>query len=324
MTVCIAAILKWDYGTADVPDIGSAAITISDRMLTAHDVQYEPNQQKVALIGSCLILVAGELYTHSQAIADTKKEVGDRNVVPYDIALIYGRAIQAINRQNAENVLLAPLGLNTDSFLAQQRDFSGGFVDTITTQLQNWQRTDTEALVVGPDTEGMYIYSVDSQGSVANHSDAGFAAIGLGAWHAKSRLMQSGFINSKNYNQALTSIYTAKKAAELAPGVGKSTDINLVLRNQITPVLPDIIAETDRLHGEYLSEVALLGKRSEDGLDIFFKRRRKEIADEQAKLDQSTQGNAGTPSKSSVSSQEDDSAEEAIFEEFADQSKDKA
>lgn len=104
MTVCIAALFNWNYAKIGEPvKHGTGAITASDRMITAADVQYEPQQQKIAYFGRSLVLVAGDLGIHSQAIADTAKEIRGRALEPLDIAKIYGRAIQGANRKLAEN-----------------------------------------------------------------------------------------------------------------------------------------------------------------------------------------------------------------------------
>jgi hypothetical protein len=118
VTVCNAGLFDWNYGTVEVPDWGRAGILISDRMITAGDVQYEPRQRKAAEIApNVLLAIAGDYSIHSQAIKDTHKQLrGNVKPDPYDVALIYGRAIQAIKRRQAEDLYLSPLGLNTRYF----------------------------------------------------------------------------------------------------------------------------------------------------------------------------------------------------------------
>src|SRR5665213_405360 len=107
-------------------------------MLTSNDSQYEPHQQKLATAGAkTVILVAGDISTHSQAIKKLHEKVpANSTASPEDIAIMYGREIQAIRRRAAEDIILSPLNLNTDSFIAQQNDMSEGFVSRIT-QLQD-------------------------------------------------------------------------------------------------------------------------------------------------------------------------------------------
>jgi hypothetical protein len=85
-------------------------------------------------------------------------------------------------------------------------------------------------------TSPVFFPAVDTGGSVNCCDDVGFAAIGIGAWHAKSRLMQGGYINNMFFAPALAVLYAAKKAAEIAPGVGRATDIQIVLREGHFPL----------------------------------------------------------------------------------------
>lgn len=256
MTVCIATLFSWNYAPiGSPPQLGTAAITASDRMITAADVQYEPLQQKIAFFDKTMVLVAGDIAIHSQAILDTAKQVRDRKMAPYDIAQIYGRAVQAANRKRAENEILGPLGLNTDTFLAQQKEFSESFVQMITGQLQNHRPIDTEALVVGSDGERAHIYSVDAYGNDTNLNAVGFGAIGIGAWHAKSRLMQAGHVSARNLAPTLATLFAAKKNAEIAPGVGSYTDINIVLKDGVFPLWERAGPELHRLYRKYSLEL---------------------------------------------------------------------
>lgn len=246
------------------------AITASDRMITAADVQYEPQQQKAAFFGKSIVLVAGDIGIHAQAIHDTEKEIRGRQLPPHDIAQIYGRAMQLINRRQAENEILAPLGLNTDTFHAQQKEFSVGFVELITSQLQNRRPVESEALVIGSDGEEAHIYQIDPYGNETCLDAVGFGAIGIGAWHAKSRLMQIGHTpNSRFWAQALAAIFAAKKNAEIAPGVGKHTDMHVVLKEGPFPIFDYVPPELLRLYEKYNAESAKLGDRMIAELDEF-------------------------------------------------------
>lgn len=228
-------------------------------MITSADIQYEPERQKIAYFGRTLILVAGDIGVHSQAIQDTENEIKGRSLSPHEIAEIYGRAIQTINRRLAENEILAPLGLNTYTFHAQQKGFSDSFVSLISGQLQNRRPIDTEALVVGSDGENAHIYAIDAYGNDTSLNGVGFGAIGIGAWHAKSRLMQTGHTSTRMLAPTLGAIFAAKKNAEIAPGVGSSTDVNIVLKDAIFPLWKHVNPELERLYAHYAGEAAKLG-----------------------------------------------------------------
>jgi hypothetical protein len=257
VTVCIAALFRWNYApVGEQPNVGIAAICASDRKLTAGDIEYEPPQRKISFITPrTLILVAGDIAVHSEAIMESHKQIKrDATVHPHNIAKIYGQAIQAIKRRHAEDIFLAPVGLNTDIFIAQQHDLSEGFIDKITNQLQRFEGTEVEALIVGSDGENAHIYTVDKRGMIATSDDIGFAAIGIGAWHARSRLMQVGYVNSVIFAPALAAVFAAKRAAEIAPGVGKFTDMHLVMKDAVIDLMPNVAAKLPELYDKYIEK----------------------------------------------------------------------
>ena len=260
MTVCLAALFNWNYADKRGDSaLGRACIAISDRMITAGDVEYEPQQPKVAqLADNTILLIAGDYSIHSQAIKNAHAQLkGDKAPDPYRVAKIYGAAIQGIRRQQAEDLYLAPLGLNTDSFLAQQREMSDALTNALLDKVLNHRGSEAEAIVIGMSTPtganqpGAQLYVIDDIGGVTCHDDVGFAAIGIGAAHAKSKLMQLGYTNGWSFSPALTAAYAAKKAAEVAPGVGKGTDITFVHKEFIAPLWERVYDKVTALHEEY-------------------------------------------------------------------------
>lgn len=255
MTVCLAGMFRYNHGIDSSEDWGKAIITVSDRMITAGDVQYEPLQRKTAHITPhILAMIAGDYSTHSQALIEIHTQIkGDRSRTPYQVALMYGRALQGVKLKEAEDIILAPLGLNADTFLAQQKEMAAASVVDLNAQLQGYSGQDVEAIVAGfdPVMGAFHVYQIDTRGTVRCLDDVGFAAIGIGAWHAKSRLMQVGYTNNWNISAALSSLFAAKKAAEIAPGVGKSTDIHLITRGTILPIWEPVAAKIEELFTEF-------------------------------------------------------------------------
>jgi 20S proteasome alpha/beta subunit len=230
-----------------------AAMAVSDRMITAGDIEYEPQQLKVSFItDTTLILIAGEYPIHSEALKHIQLQIRrDPKFTPENIAVMYGRAIQKIKQRHREDIFLAPFGLNTDTFLAQQKEMSDNFVASITNQLQDYRGADVEALVVGAQGDTMRIFAVDANGTAKCYDDVGFAAIGIGGEHARSVLMQAGYVNTLPFAAALAATYVAKKASEIAPGVGTNTDIHLVFKGAIEQLRDDVHSKVRELYENY-------------------------------------------------------------------------
>jgi 20S proteasome alpha/beta subunit len=264
VTVCIAALMRWNYAVPGAaPNWGNAAIVLSDRMITVGDTQFEPSRQKVAQItDSIALVIAGDYSLHSEAVKRTINHFRARqSASPLDVSVYYGRVIQQLKLKEAEDIFLAPLGLNSDSFLAQQKDMAPHFVSHLTEQLQGYRaEEDVEALVTGGHEARMHMYFIDGRGSVSCLDDLGFGAIGSGSWHARSRLMQVGYSADASFPAAIGLTFAAKRAAEIAPGVGASyTDIHLIFWDKIERLVPDVAAKVDELFKKFKPKADALG-----------------------------------------------------------------
>jgi 20S proteasome alpha/beta subunit len=250
LTVCIAAIFVWKYGEND---IGRAIVTMSDRQITAHDIEYEPATTKACFITPhTVILIAGDYSTHSEAIVRTQRQLAAQaETDPGRIANIYAGHVKAVKADQAARLYLSPIWLDHDSFLARQKELAPDLLNKLTDQLQNYRGEDTEAIIAGTTGNEAHIYVVDHNSFVQNYSDVGFAAIGIGAWHAKSQMMRAAYSRLSFYTRTVGIVYASKRAAEIAPGVGKETDAYLITRFGIEPLWPEFFNKTKELYTEY-------------------------------------------------------------------------
>jgi len=115
---------------------------------------------------------------------------------------------------------------------------------SLANQVVNYAGQPTEAIVAAADDLNAHLYLVDSD-------DVGFVAIEIGAWHAKSLLMQARYYSGNSFATALSLAYWAKKRAEVAPGVGKSTDMFFVNKIGWSLLAPDLQSAIERSHEEY-------------------------------------------------------------------------
>jgi hypothetical protein len=242
MTVCVAALFN---ATDESGLLERGVVSASDRMLTTGDIQYEPFKHKVGqLTPQALVMIAGDYAIHSEAVIGVKRSIAERQLSDIeDIAGAYADQLRRITTKHAVQLYLAPIGLDHDSFITNQKDMSPQLVSELTAKLQRF-RLDIEAIVVGfsgPQWVRLFVIGSDCI-SVCN-DDVGFAAIGIGAWHAKSHFMFSGYAaDTAKFVDAVYNTYAAKKRAEVAPHVGDQTDIYVGMKNGFNPLIPDIRA----------------------------------------------------------------------------------
>jgi hypothetical protein len=259
VTVCVACLCTWTYGPND---IGRAALTASDREITAGDIEYEPPQFKVSFqTKRAIILIAGDYPTHTEALQQTQKTIINTSEDhPATIAEIYASSLRQVKFKHACDIYLGPLGLTSDVFLSSS-GISNDIVISLANQVQSYSGQLTEAIVVAADDAATHLYLIDSDSKVTCQDDVGFVAIGIGSWHAKSLLMQAKYFNRTNFAAALSLAFSAKKRAEIAPGVGRDTDMFIVNKTGWAPVAAELQAliessyqEYDKRHAELLSD----------------------------------------------------------------------
>jgi hypothetical protein len=236
VTVCVAAMAE-----------KTIVIGASDRMLTAGDVEFEPDQFKIWPFSTAIVaLVAGDSTLQSEILKRTDIEVKRRiNLDPKtwinvkDVASVYCQKYRDLLREHAEADLLNTLGLDIESFLHRQNEMNPELVKDIAVKLSEYDFPSLlETIFMGTDNDGPLndkgekltypqIYATERD-KIANMATVGFAAIGIGRPHAESQFMFSGHSPWKPFDETIMLTYVAKKRAEVAPGVGKITDMVVI------------------------------------------------------------------------------------------------
>jgi len=236
VTVCIAAIATGLYKVNDRDEEIPVIIGVSDRMITAVDFEYERPQSKISRITPYIVaLTAGDDAIQATVLNRTeshfnKEMAGDPRFFPVEeIADIYSKNLVAHLKQTIERTILEPVGLNWKSYLSSYPDKAPIWFEERKKKV--WGDIDppiTKTIIAGVDEDGAHIFVIDGEGSITCQDRAGFAAVGIGEWHAESQFMFEKHSPSKPYPDTLFLTYVAKRRAEVAPGVGKDTDLCVI------------------------------------------------------------------------------------------------
>jgi len=226
LTVCVAVISGEESGRPTI-------YGVMDQMLTSGDIEFEPPQPKYTILGRSLaVMFAGESSLHRQTLDAVRASLAEPGLGVGRAAQIYASQHDAERRRILETRVLAPLGLDWESW-GEQRRMKDAFVLGVKDDLRLADREidefeDVETLFVGFDSSGPHIFATTGR-HARTCDDVGFAAIGAGARHAESYLMSRGYTRRASGAEGMLAAYFAKKRGETAPGVGKATDIFLVL-----------------------------------------------------------------------------------------------
>jgi hypothetical protein len=167
-----------------------------------------------------------------------------------ETAEMVGALIRNYRMAEAVRLFLAPLNLDQDTFIAQQRMMESSLVVELANQMQTY-KIDAEVLVAGCDGDNhAHLFRIDQDGLVTCHTDIGFVSIGSGGIHSSAYFMTIPYSHVTTYFHALYHTFVAKKKAEVDPYVGSITDMFLINRASVEQIVPETIAELEKLYAE--------------------------------------------------------------------------
>jgi hypothetical protein len=292
VTVCVGALAE-----------KHTLIGASDRMLTAGDSEFEPDQLKMWVFSPAILaLIAGDATLQSEIFKRVSIEVTgwinkdpDTWVTVKDVATLYCKKYREILREHAEVEILVPLGLDIKTFLKEQRKMSPAVVKRIAKKLSKYDFSSLlEVIFMGKDHDGpldakgkKLIYAqlyATERDKLANLTTVGFAAIGSGKSHAESQFMFSGHSPRKAFSDTILLTYAAKKRAEVAPSVGKITDM-VVIGPELgvtTKVEDEHMYKLDRIYQKSRKSTARAVERAKVETENLVIEVRKEYAERKA------------------------------------------
>lgn len=281
VTVCVAAIY-W----------GTTVVGASDRMLTSGDIEFEPQQPKIIpLSNSIAVMIAGDSAMQAEIIKDVENEVIERiNAEPNnwwkvkDVAELYCKYYNKARLKRVESNILSPLGLDKNSFISRQKEMDSNFISQIVTEMINFALPDIASIFVGIDDSGPHIY-LAKDGDISCQDNVGFASIGVGAWHANSQMMFAGHNRRNPLPETLLLVYSAKKRAEVAPGVGQATDMFTIgpTLGSFAPIGDSVLKKLEQIHKEEISRLKQANLRARKSMNEYVEEIAKAaIAKEQA------------------------------------------
>jgi 20S proteasome alpha/beta subunit len=229
MTVCIGAICE----------DGKAAVVAADKMVTfgqPMNLKTEPETlRKVLQIGrNAALLFSGN-------IADGEDLIAGLNVTPQeelavaDLSRGAKEAYVQVKKSRVEDTILRPLlGANYQQFqtLVAQSPSSQILQQVVAMVMQH--NLGMDVLVAGVDDSGAHLFVITHPGVLLKVDTTGYAAIGAGGLHAAIRMSLGHHTRLASLTDTIYNVYEAKKESEVAPGVGKLTDLAVIRQTGVT------------------------------------------------------------------------------------------
>jgi hypothetical protein len=222
MTICIAALYE----------NGKGCVLASDQMTTVHfPIGYEFENDEVKKIIKvrettvAYLLSAGDVLFANEVLEAVRKDVDAKGITATPIiAEMFREHYQDVRKKHIIRAELEPRGLTLDSFYQAHQRLVQQIVMMIDNALKGGNPR-TELIIAGFGESCCSVFSIVNPGDLFCYDAIGFAAVGSGAPHAVYSLIESGYKKSMDGKTVFELVEKAKHRSEVAPGVGRGTEI---------------------------------------------------------------------------------------------------
>jgi 20S proteasome alpha/beta subunit len=247
MTVCVGAICE-DSKTV---------VVAADKMVTfgpPMSLQIEPDTfRKIWEVNNqSVILFAGNVPDGEEIVSTVLNECArDKKYPIKTIGEKVKTAYIALKRKRVEEQFLRPmLGADFGQFQTMVTQSSSSLLLQQVLGMISQHNLQTEVLVAGVDDSGAHLFTVAHPGQLLPADTMGYLTTGSGGLHAAVRLSLAQHSKVAPLVDTVYNVYEAKKAAEVAPGVGKLTDLAVIKAGRVIFAQKDVFDALEKAHKE--------------------------------------------------------------------------
>jgi len=167
-----------------------------------------------------------------------------------ELASMATRRLAEENTRVCELEWLVPLQMTGATFLENHNKLERDFLDQLMSAMAKLDDPPAARMVVaGVDAGGAALFVADRK-QVYSRGLVGFVSCGSGSVHADAYFARVGHSKAMPLATALFHVLAAKKAGEVAPGVGKKTDLFIADRNGAAILIQEQVAEVEKAYWE--------------------------------------------------------------------------
>lgn len=229
LTVCVSAITTCqNNGTAK-----EAIVFCADRMISTGIIgQFEHTIEKYKKInGNTYAMLSGNPLIFEDLI-----KISNENLPYSEIRIEIFNNFKKKRKQAIQNEILELYGLN-ETYIKDilKQPIPNAFIEEILKKITGYS-LQTEVLLLGYDDKNHAMISYISSDGIAEYRDIGFHTIGSGSIHAMHTLLSQKHNKKDGLLRGLYNVYKAKKSAEVMEGVGKDTDLLVLMDDKAVKI----------------------------------------------------------------------------------------
>jgi hypothetical protein len=197
-------------------------------------------------------MVAGDSLVGTRIAQDVATAVATSSPGIAEIARSLATQYDAARQTRMEEQHLRTRGLTLQTFYGAHQSLNANITMMIDNLLKDFN-LDVELLLAGVDASGAHIHTVHNPGATeVLHDVIGYAAVGSGTIHALQSMIGFAHCATADYHETVFRVYASKRRAEVAPGVGRDTDMAVIsLSGGIHWLTTDELAQLQEMFDDF-------------------------------------------------------------------------
>lgn len=232
-------------------DEGTKVLTVSDRMVSTGDMSLafeHPRRKAESISDKAMVLTAGTVH-EPDLLSDARERAKGKERIR-DIAEVLKEVYQELRACHIEDEVLRPLaGLQSfKEYHEKQKSLHDNVVFEVNAAIREY-RVGLVLLLAGVDESG-HLIRIGDPGKCMSFDSLAYCCVGMGDRHADNVFAWYTYSQDIALNNAMYIAFEAKKRAEMAGGVGQTTDIVVIDKDGAKEVCEDTIAILEEVYNE--------------------------------------------------------------------------
>lgn len=264
MTICMGALCQ-----EQVP--GDTIVLASDRMVTWMVTEFEHPVPKIhSVCPTAQALVAGDALAGEAIVRRALADLGGALAPVSRAAGVVAKCYADERLERAEAQIFSPRGLTLPQYYQMHQQL----LPQVTGGLDNALATfdlGVEMIVAGVDASGGHLHTVVNPGGHQEcHDLIGYVAVGSGAMHALQSMIGFSHSAAQPLAETVFRMLASKQRAELAPGVGRETDLIVIGADGPRWLAPGTLEKLDKLCAKAAADADASLQKKAGGLHLEF------------------------------------------------------